>query len=88
MRRSFALGVFLLVLSSLPLVAADPPALGPDAVRALPDDWTAGWLTREREVDAKKRLERLAGNTAWRWDGDTLVISCSLQGPAMDMPAR
>jgi len=82
MRRA-SLSLALLLWSAPAALAEDPLCLGMDAVRADASDPTGGWLVKESVAEVRRRLERLAGK---RWRGDTLYVSCALQGPAMEVP--
>jgi hypothetical protein len=84
MRRASSLLLALLLACTAPAaLAAEPPCLGADAILADASDPTGGWLVKEPPEKVRLRFERLAGK---RWRGDTLLISCGLQGPATDVP--
>ncbi len=83
MSRASSLLALLLACPAPAALADEPPCLGADAVLADAADPTGGWLVKESSVEVRRRLEKVAGK---RWRGDTLYVSCALQGPAMEVP--
>jgi hypothetical protein len=84
------LAAVLLLLPALQVRAEDPPCLPPGSVPELASNPSHGWLSKSGPAEVKRHLETIAGKKpgdGTLWEGDTLKMSCAIQGPAYQMTA-
>jgi hypothetical protein len=75
-----ALSLSILVAGT-PRAGAEERACFPAAtVPEGPESPALHWISKAKAVDVRRYLASIAG----RWVGDTLIVSCSIQGPAYE----
>ncbi len=77
---SCALLLVVLVAGPWTAVAEERACFPAGAVPGGPESPPRSWLFKAKAVDVRRYLASIAG----RWEGDTLIVSCAIQGRAYE----
>jgi len=75
-----ALSLSIFVPGAVTLGAEERACFPAGTVPEGPESPPLHWISKAKAVDVRRHLASIAG----RWEGDTLIVSCAIQGPAYE----
>jgi hypothetical protein len=76
-----ALSLSILVPGAVTLGGEESSCFPIGTVPEGPERPARRWISKSKALDVRKQLESIGG----RWEGDRLIVSCAIQGPAREM---